>query len=174
MILKRMGRRTSQADLRSIVTKLRTDIPDIALRTTLICGFPGETEKEHESLMYFINEMEFDRLGAFTYSPEEDTPAAAFDDQVDEEQKKQWQQEVMELQEEVIIDANERMIGRELYCMIEGQVSGENTYVGRTYRDAPDIDGYIFIDTDETLMSGDFVKVRVTGAYEYDLIGEIA
>ena len=92
MILKRMGRRTSQADLRSIVPKLRTDIPDIALRTTLICGFPGETEKEHESLMYFINEMEFDRLGAFTYSPEEDTPAAAFDDQVDEEQKKQWQQ----------------------------------------------------------------------------------
>ena len=174
VILKRMGRRTSQADLRNIVTKLRTEIPDIALRTTLICGFPGETEKEHESLMYFINEMEFDRLGAFTYSPEEDTPAAAFDNQVDEEQKKQWQQEVMELQEEVIIDANERMIGRELYCMIEGQVSGENTYVGRTYRDAPDIDGYIFIDTDETLMSGDFVKVRVTGAYEYDLIGEIA
>ena len=173
-ILKRMGRRTSQADLRNIVTKLRTEIPDIALRTTLICGFPGETEKEHESLMYFINEMEFDRLGAFTYSPEEDTPAATFDNQVDEEQKKQWQQEVMELQEEVIIDANERMIGRELYCMIEGQVSGENTYVGRTYRDAPDIDGYIFIDTDETLMSGDFVKVRVTGAYEYDLIGEIA
>ena len=147
MILKRMGRRTSQADLRSIVTKLRSDIPDIALRTTLICGFPGETEKEHESLMYFINEMEFDRLGAFTYSPEEDTPAAAFDDQVDEKQKSVWQQEVMELQEEIIIDANERMIGRELYCMIEGQVSGENTYVGRTYRDAPDIDGYIFIDT---------------------------
>lgn len=174
MILKRMGRRTSQADLRSIVTKLRSDIPDIALRTTLICGFPGETEKEHESLMYFINEMEFDRLGAFTYSPEEDTPSAAFDDQVDEKQKSVWQQEVMELQEEIIIDANERMIGRELYCMIEGQVSGENTYVGRTYRDAPDIDGYIFIDTDETLMSGDFVKVRVTGAYEYDLIGEIA
>ena len=173
-ILKRMGRRTSQADLRRIVTKLRTEIPDIALRTTLICGFPGETEKEHESLMYFINEMEFDRLGAFTYSPEEDTPAAAFDDQVGEEQKSVWQQEVMELQEEIIIDANERMIGRELYCMIEGQVSGENTYVGRTYRDAPDIDGYIFIDTDETLMSGDFVKVRVTGAYEYDLIGEIA
>ena len=169
-----MRRRTSPADLRSIVTKLRTEIPDIALRTTLICGFPGETEKEHESLMYFINEMEFDRLGAFTYSPEEDTPAAAFDDQVDEKQKSVWQQEVMELQEEIIIDANERMIGRELYCMIEGQVSGENTYVGRTYRDAPDIDGYIFIDTDETLMSGDFVKVRVTGAYEYDLIGEIA
>lgn len=172
-ILKRMGRRTSQKDLREIVAKLRKEIPDIALRTTLICGFPGETPKEHEELMYFINEMEFDRLGAFTYSPEEDTPAEGFPNQVEEEVKKKWQQEVMELQEEVIMDANERLIGKELYCMVEGQVSGENTYVGRTYRDAPDIDGYIFIDTDKTLMSGDFVKVKVTGAYEYDLIGEI-
>lgn len=172
-ILKRMGRRTSQKDLRDIVAKLRKEIPDIALRTTLICGFPGETEKEHEELMYFINEMEFDRLGAFTYSPEEDTPAESFPDQVEEEVKEKWRQEVMELQEEVIMDANEKLIGRELYCMVEGQVSGENTYVGRTYRDAPDIDGYIFIDTDKTLVSGDFVKVRVTGAYEYDLIGEI-
>lgn len=172
-ILKRMGRRTSQKDLREIVARLRKEIPDIALRTTLICGFPGETPKEHEELMYFINEMEFDRLGAFTYSPEEDTPAESFPNQVEEEVKKKWQQEVMELQEEVIMDANERLIGKELYCMVEGQVSGENTYVGRTYRDAPDIDGYIFIDTDKTLMSGDFVKVKVTGAYEYDLIGEI-
>lgn len=172
-ILKRMGRRTSQKDLRDIVAKLRKEIPDIALRTTLICGFPGETEKEHEELMYFINEMEFDRLGAFIYSPEEDTPAESFPDQVEEEVKEKWRQEVMELQEEVIMDANEKLIGRELYCMVEGQVSGENTYVGRTYRDAPDIDGYIFIDTDKTLVSGDFVKVRVTGAYEYDLIGEI-
>lgn len=172
-ILKRMGRRTSQKDLREIVARLRKEIPDIALRTTLICGFPGETPKEHEELMYFINEMEFDRLGAFTYSPEEDTPAEGFPNQVEEEVKKKWQQEVMELQEEVIMDANERLIGKELYCMVEGQVSGENTYVGRTYRDAPDIDGYIFIDTDKTLMSGDFVKVKVTGAYEYDLIGEI-
>lgn len=172
-ILKRMGRRTSQKDLREIVARLRKEIPDIALRTTLICGFPGETPKEHEELMYFINEMEFDRLGAFTYSPEEDTPAESFPNQVEEEVKKKWQQEVMELQEEVIMDANERLIGKELYCMVEGQVSGENTYVGRTYRDAPDIDGYIFIDTDKTLMSGDFVKVKVTGAYEYDLIGVI-
>lgn len=172
-ILKRMGRRTSQKDLRDIVAKLRKEIPDIALRTTLICGFPGETEKEHEELMYFINEMEFDRLGAFTYSAEEDTPAESFPDQVEEEVKEKWRQEVMELQEEVIMDANEKLMGRELYCMVEGQVSGENTYVGRTYRDAPDIDGYIFIDTDKTLVSGDFVKVRVTGAYEYDLIGEI-
>lgn len=172
-ILKRMGRKTSQKDLRDIVAKLRKEIPDIALRTTLICGFPGETESDHEELMYFINEMEFDRLGAFTYSPEEDTPAESFPNQIEEEVKQKWQQEVMELQEEIIIDANEKMIGRELYCMIEGQVSGENTYVGRTYRDAPDIDGYIFIDTDSALMSGDFVKVRITGAYEYDLIGEV-
>lgn len=172
-ILKKMGRRTSQKDLRNMVAKLRKEIPDIALRTTLICGFPGETEENHEELMYFLNEMEFDRLGAFTYSPEEDTPAEQFPDQVEEELKKQWQQEVMELQEEIIMDANEKMIGRELYCMVEGQVAGENTYVGRTYRDAPDIDGYIFIETGETLVSGDFVKVRVTGAYEYDLIGEI-
>lgn len=172
-ILKRMGRKTSQKDLRDIVAKLRKEIPDIALRTTLICGFPGETESDHEELMYFINEMEFDRLGAFTYSPEEDTPAESFPNQIEEKVKQKWQQEVMELQEEIIIDANEKMIGRELYCMIEGQVSGENTYVGRTYRDAPDIDGYIFIDTDAALMSGDFVKVRITGAYEYDLIGEV-
>ncbi|MGN0291040.1 MAG: 30S ribosomal protein S12 methylthiotransferase RimO [Lachnospiraceae bacterium] len=172
-VLKRMGRKTSQKDLRDIVAKLRKEIPDIALRTTLICGFPGETESDHEELMYFINEMEFDRLGAFTYSPEEDTPAESFPNQIEEEVKQKWQQEVMELQEEIIIDANEKMIGRELYCMIEGQVSGENTYVGRTYRDAPDIDGYIFIDTDAALMSGDFVKVRITGAYEYDLIGEV-
>ena len=173
-ILRRMGRKTNREMLEGKIAALRAAIPDIAIRTTLICGFPGEMPEQHEELMEFLNETEFDRLGAFTYSPEEDTPAAAFDDQVDEKQKSVWQQEVMELQEEIIIDANERMIGRELYCMIEGQVSGENTYVGRTYRDAPDIDGYIFIDTDETLMSGDFVKVRVTGAYEYDLIGEIA
>ncbi|MCI8327230.1 MAG: 30S ribosomal protein S12 methylthiotransferase RimO [Lachnospiraceae bacterium] len=172
-ILKRMGRRTTQADLRKIIQKLRNEIPDIALRTTLICGFPGETEKKHEELMYFINEMEFDRLGAFMYSPEEDTPAERFPDQVEEEIKQRWQQEVMELQEEIILEANEKLIGRELYCMVEGQVSGENVYVGRTYRDAPDVDGYIFIDTETILVSGDFVKVRVTGAYEYDLIGEI-
>lgn len=172
-ILKRMGRKTSQKDLREIIRNLRTEIPDIALRTTLICGFPGETGDAHEELMYFLNEMEFDRLGAFTYSPEEDTPAEGFPDQVEESLKEQWQQEVMELQEEIIMDTNERFLGRELDCMIEGQVAGENTYVGRTYRDAPDVDGYIFIDTEETLMSGDFVKVRVTGAYEYDLIGEL-
>ena len=124
-------------------------------------------------LMQFINDMEFDRLGAFTYSPEEGTPAAEFTDQVDENLKKDWQADVMELQEEIIFDKNETMKGRELYVFIEGKVSDENAYVGRTYRDAPDVDGYIFINTDEELMTGDIAKVRVTGAYEYDLIGEL-
>ena len=172
-ILKRMGRRTNNADLVRIITHLRERIPDITLRTTLICGFPGETQEMHEELMQFINDMEFDRLGAFTYSPEEGTPAAEFADQVDEELKKDWQADVMELQEEIIFDKNETMKGRELYVFIEGKVSDENAYVGRTYRDAPDVDGYIFINTEEELMTGDIAKVRVTGAYEYDLIGEL-
>lgn len=172
-ILKRMGRRTSRRDLENIIAKLRKEIPDIALRTTLICGFPGETQENHEEVMRFINEMEFDRLGAFAYSPEENTPAAEFENQIEDICKEAWQAEAMELQEEIIMDLNEEMIGKELDCMIEGQVTDENTYVGRTYKDAPGVDGYIFVDTDKMLMSGDFVKVRITGAYEYDLIGEI-
>lgn len=172
-ILKRMGRRTSHADLIRIITHLRERIPDIALRTTLICGFPGETQELHEELMQFVNDMEFDRLGAFTYSPEEGTPAAAFPDQIAEEIKKEWQSDVMELQEEIIFDKNEEMKGKELFVFIEGKVSDENAYIGRTYRDAPDVDGYIFINTGEELMTGDIAKVRVTGAYEYDLIGEL-
>ena len=127
----------------------------------------------HEELMQFVNDMEFDRLGAFTYSPEEGTPAAEMPDQVDEDTKADWQADVMELEEEVIFDKNDAMKGKELYAFIEGKVSDENVFVGRTYRDAPGVDGYIFINTDEELMTGDIVKVRVTGAYEYDLIGEI-
>jgi ribosomal protein S12 methylthiotransferase len=172
-MLKRMGRRTDHADLVRIITHLRERIPDITLRTTLICGFPGETEEMHEELMQFVNDMEFDRLGAFTYSPEEGTPAAEFPDQIEEERKQQWRDEVMELQEEIIFDKNEEMKDRELYVFIEGKVADENAYVGRTYRDAPDVDGYIFINTDEELVTGDIAKVRVTGAYEYDLIGEL-
>ena len=126
-----------------------------------------------EELMQFVNDMEFDRLGAFTYSPEEGTPAETFKDQVDEEVKLTWQEKVMELQQEVSYDKNETLRGEELYAFIEGKVADENAYVGRTYRDAPGIDGYVFIHTDETLVTGDFVKVRITGAYEYDLIGEI-
>lgn len=172
-ILKRMGRRTTKEELTERIRHLREEIPDITLRTTLISGFPGETQEMHEELMYFLNEMEFDRLGAFAYSPEEGTPAAEFPDQVEEHQKSIWQEEIMELQEEIIFDKNEEMKGQKFWVMIEGKVDGEDAYVGRTCRDAPDIDGYIFVNTEETLMTGDFVKVKVTGAYEYDLIGEV-
>ena len=172
-ILRKMARRTNRKELEERIAYLRERIPDITLRTTLICGFPGETAEMHEELMQFINDMEFDRLGAFAYSPEEGTPAATFDNQVDEELKLDWQADVMELQEEVIFDKNETLIGMETYAFIEGKVADENAYIGRTYRDAPNVDGYIFIQTQEELMTGDIVKVKVTGAYEYDLIGEI-
>ena len=173
-ILKRMGRRTNKEQLKGIIGKLRNEIPDIAIRTTLISGFPGETEEMHEEVMEFVDEMEFDRLGVFAYSPEEDTPAAEFANQVEEEVKEDRRDEIMELQQEIAFDKCNDMIGKELLVMIEGSVAGENAYVGRTYKDAPNVDGYIFVNTAENLMSGDFVKVNVTGALEYDLIGEIA
>lgn len=172
-ILKRMGRRTSKQELIDIVQKLRKEIPDICLRTTLITGFPGETLEQHEEVMEFIDTLEFDRLGAFTYSPEEDTPAATFEDQIDEEVKEDRQADIMELQQEIAFDKAEDMIGREVLVMIEGKVADENAYVGRTYRDAPNVDGLIFINTDVELISGDFAKVKVTGALDYDLIGEL-
>ena len=172
-ILKRMGRRTSKQELIDIVQKLRKEIPDICLRTTLITGFPGETQEQHEEGMEFIDTLEFDRLGAFTYSPEEDTPAATFEDQIDEEVKEDRQADIMELQQEIAFDKAEDMIGREVLVMIEGKVADENAYVGRTYRDAPNVDGLIFINTDVELISGDFAKVKVTGALDYDLIGEL-
>ena len=172
-ILKRMGRRTSKQELIDIVQKLRKEIPDICLRTTLITGFPGETQEQHEEVMEFIDTLEFDRLGAFTYSPEEDTPAATFEDQIDEEVKEDRQADIMELQQEIAFNKAEDMIGREVLVMIEGKVADENAYVGRTYRDAPNVDGLIFINTDVELISGDFAKVKVTGALDYDLIGEL-
>ena len=172
-VLKRMGRRTSKAQLIETVEKLRREIPDIALRTTLITGFPGETQEQHEELMEFVDAMEFDRLGVFTYSPEEDTAAANMPQQIDEEIKLDRQAELMELQQEIAFELAEQKIGKELLVMIEGKVADENAYVGRTYMDAPNVDGLIFVESDEELMSGDFAKVRVTGALEYDLIGEI-
>ena len=172
-VLKRMGRRTSKAQLVEIIEKLRKEIPDISLRTTLITGFPGETQEQHEELKDFVDEMVFDRLGVFTYSPEEDTPAATMTEQIPEEVKEDRQAELMELQQEIAFDLAEDMVGREVLVMIEGKVADENAYVGRTYKDAPNVDGLIFINTDEELMSGDFVRVRVTGALEYDLIGEL-
>ena len=172
-VLKRMGRRTSKAQLVEIIEKLRKEIPDISLRTTLITGFPGETQEQHEELKDFVDEMEFDRLGVFTYSPEEDTSAATMTEQIPEEVKEDRQAELMELQQEIAFDLAEDMVGREVLVMIEGKVADENAYVGRTYKDAPNVDGLIFINTDEELMSGDFARVRVTGALEYDLIGEL-
>lgn len=172
-VLRRMGRRTSKEQLKAVIGKLREEIPDICLRTTLITGFPGETKEQHEELMEFVDEMEFDRLGVFTYSPEEDTPAAEMPDQILEEIKEERQAELMELQQDIAFDAAENMIGKEVLVMIEGKVADENAYVGRTYKDAPGVDGLIFINTEEELMSGDFAKVKVTGALEYDLIGEL-
>lgn len=172
-ILKAMGRRTNNAELRNIISKLRKEIPDICLRTTLITGFPGETEEDHKILLDFIDEMEFDRLGVFTYSPEEDTKAASFDNQVDEEVKLCRKDEIMELQQEISMDKSERLVGKELEVIIEGKASDEDVYVGRSYMDAPSVDGYVFINSEEELMSGDFAKVRIVKAMEYDLIGEL-
>ena len=172
-VLKRMGRRTDQQQLRSMIEKLREEIPDICLRTTLITGFPGETEEDHEELMQFINDMEFDRLGAFTYSQEEDTAAAIMPDQIAEEIKLERQQDIMELQQEIAFEKAESMIGKVLTVMVEGKVADEDVYVARTYRDAPNVDGYLFLNTTAALMTGDLVKVIVTDSNEYDLVGEI-
>ncbi len=139
----------------------------------MITGFPGETQEQHEELMDFVDQMEFDRLGVFTYSPEEDTPAASMPDQIPEEVKEERQAELMELQQDIVFDQAEDRIGEELLVMIEGKVADENAYVGRTYRDAPNVDGLIFVNTSEELMSGDFARVKVTGSADYDLIGEL-
>lgn len=173
-VLKRMGRKTGRDDIVRIVNRLRERIPDICIRTTLISGFPGETEQMHKELMEFVKEMAFDRLGVFTYSPEEGTPAEAFDGQVEEETKLARKEEILALQQKISFDINETLPGRELTAFIEGKVADEDAYVGRTYRDAPGVDGYVFIRTNEILETGKFVNVEITGAYEYDLTGEIA
>ena len=168
-----MGRRTSKAQLKEIIKKLRREIPDIALRTTLISGFPGETGEDHQELLEFVDEMEFERLGVFAYSAEEDTPAATFPDQIPDQVKEERRNELMELQQEIAFERSEAQVGRVLDVMIEGKVADEPAYVGRTYMDAPGVDGYIFVNSGELFLSGDFVRVRVTGAAEYDLIGEV-
>lgn len=173
-ILKRMGRRTNRQELIDIVTKLRREIPDISLRTTLITGFPGETKEDHEQLLEFVDQMEFDRLGVFTYSPEEDTPAATMSEQIEEEVKEERKDEIMSLQQEIAFERAEKMVGRTLKVMIEGRLPEDNVYIGRTYMDAPNIDGYIFVNAEHEFMSGDFVTVKVTGAKDYDLTAEIA
>ncbi len=172
-VLKRMGRRTDAAQIRQIVGTLREQIPDICIRTTLIAGFPGETREDHETTLAFVNEIEFDRLGVFTYSQEEDTPAAEMPDQVEETVKEKRRDEIMELQQEIAFEAAGEMIGRKVKAMIEGCMEDENVYVARTYKDAPGIDGYLFINSQRQFLSGDFVEVVITASNKYDLIGEI-
>ena len=172
-VLKRMGRRTNKKELTDIIARLRREIPDIALRTTLITGFPGETYEEHQEVMEFIDECEFDRLGVFTYSREEDTPAASMPYQIDEAVKEKYRDEIMQLQQEISADRSADMVGSILEVMIEGYIAEDNTYVGRSYKDAPNVDGLVFVECDRELMSGDFVNVLITGSTEYDLIGEI-
>ena len=172
-ILKRMGRRTTQAELVEIVNKLRREIPDIVLRTTLISGFPGETQEDHEELMGFVDEMEFDRLGVFTYSPEEDTPAATMPDQVAEEVKEARRDEIMELQQEISYEHTQQLVGKTIKVMVEGYLFEDDIYVGRSYMDAPKVDGCVFINSPEELMTGDFVYVKITQGREYDVIGEV-
>ncbi|MCM1134542.1 MAG: 30S ribosomal protein S12 methylthiotransferase RimO [Clostridium sp.] len=172
-VLKRMGRRTDSGQIRGMIKKLREEIPDICLRTTLIAGFPGETKSEHEETMAFVDEMEFDRLGVFTYSAEEGTLAADMPSQVPEKVKERRRDEIMELQQEIAFESAGQMVGRKVRAMIEGKVADEDVYAARTYKDAPGVDGYLFIRTERQLMSGDFVDVVVTGSNEYDLIGEM-
>lgn len=173
-ILKCMGRRTNRKQLEDKINRLRECIPDICLRTTLITGFPGETREDHEELMQFVDEMEFDRLGVFTYSPEEGTPAADMEGQITDDIKAGRQAELMELQQEIAFEKAEDMVGHTVLAMIEGRVVDESAWIARTYKDAPNVDGYLFVHTERELMSGDFVRVRITGSYEYDLIGELS
>jgi len=172
-VLKRMGRRTTSEEIMALVEKLRNRIPDICIRTTLIAGFPGESQEDQEATLEFINKVEFDRLGVFTYSLEEDTPAANFPDQIDDDEKENRRNQLMELQQEIVFERNEKLIGKELDVFIEGKIVEDDTYVGRTYMDAPGVDGYIFVQSDRELMSGMMITAKVTGANDYDLIGEL-
>ena len=172
-ILRRMGRKTNREDIVSLVSRLRTAMPDIAIRTTLISGFPGETQKLHDGLVDFVDECEFDRLGVFTYSPEEGTPAAGYEDQVDGELAAKWRDEIMELQQEISYEKNQDLIGSVHRVLIEGYLVDDDVYVGRTYRDAPGVDGIVFVSAPYELISGSFVDVKITEANEYDLTGVI-
>lgn len=172
-ILKRMGRRTDRASIEAVIGKLREAAPDIAIRTSLIAGFPGETQEEHEALMTFLDEQELDRVGVFTYSREDGTPAATFENQIDEETAEQWRNEIMELQQEISLDKNETFVGKIMQVIIEGYSSDDDVYVGRTYRDAPGVDGLVFVNCDYELMSGQIVDVRIDEVGPYDMIGGI-
>lgn len=170
-ILKKMGRRTDKKQLIEKIGMLRKMIPDIALRTTLISGFPGETEEQHEECVEFVKTMRFDRLGVFPYSPEEGTRAAGFEGQLEEEVKRRWADEIMETQQQVVFEANENMVGRRILGLVDGYLPEEDVYVARTYRDAPEIDGCVFFHSSAEILSGTMVELEVTDASGYDLIG---
>ena len=172
-ILKRMGRRTDRASIEAVIGKLREAAPDIAIRTSLIAGFPGETQEEHEALLAFLDEQELDRVGVFTYSREDGTPAATFENQIDEETAVQWRNEIMELQQEISQDKNETFVGKIIQVIVEGYSADDDVYVGRTYRDAPGVDGLVFVSCDYELMSGQIIDVRIDEVGPYDMIGGI-
>ena len=173
-ILSLMGRKTTKEKLTEMITRLRREIPDIALRTTLISGFPTESEEEHRELIDFVKETGFERLGDFAYSKEEDTAAGRMAGQIHPGTRKRRRREIMEAQQEVAFAKAESAVGRILDVMIEGRIPEDNVYAGRTYMDAPEVDGYIFIDSERgDLMSGDIVKAEVTGARGYDLLGRL-
>ncbi|MDO4477764.1 MAG: 30S ribosomal protein S12 methylthiotransferase RimO [Lachnospiraceae bacterium] len=170
-ILKKMNRRTDRASILDTVKRVREAMPDVVLRTTLLTGFPGETEEDVEDLKRFIHEAAFDRLGVFAYSREEDTPAASFKDQVPQREKTKRRNALMAGQQTISAENGQRRIGSLMETIIEGYLPEEGVYVGRTYGDAPDVDGYVFIESDREWMSGDFLTVRITDAFEYDLQG---
>lgn len=172
-VLKRMGRKSSQALIREKVAKLRAAMPDIAIRTTLIVGFPGESEEEFEDLMHFVQEMKFDRLGVFSYSQEEGTAAARMENQIEDEQKEERKDIIMDIQKNIAASLCEQEVGKVMQVLIEGKLPEERIFCGRTRRDAPDIDGLVFVSSEEELYSGDFVTVKIREAGDYDLMGDV-
>ena len=169
-VLKRMGRKTSGNDIRKIIRKLRREIPGIVIRTSLIAGFPGETEEDHKQLVDFLKEFKLERVGVFTYSKEEGTPAAKMKPQILKKVKEKWRKELMLTQQGIVFEANTALTGKRFKAIVEGRLEEENVYVGRTYRDAPDIDGYCFIKSERDLVLGDIIKVKIEKASGYDLI----
>lgn len=172
-VLKQMGRKTSKQDLCKKIQKIRALLPDVSLRTTLISGFPGETPEQHEECLAFVSKMRFERLGVFTYSPEEGTKAADFTDPVSDECKRIWADEIMEAEQNVIFQQNDELVGKYLQVLVDGFLPDEGVYIGRTYRDAPEIDGCVFFESPCEIVSGTLLTIRVTEARGYDLIGEL-
>ena len=168
-VLRRMGRRIDNAGIRNVVEKLRNKMPDIIIRTTIITGFPGETPDEHELLLDTLAELRLDHVGVFTYSQEEGTPAATFDDQIDDDTKNERLEDIMLLQQDISAEKLESYIDKEFDVIIDGYLSDDDVYVARSYMDAPDIDGMIFIDSDRELISGEIVRVVITDSDVYDL-----